>query len=152
VTSLLWWTRGSTSILMPTSWYWYDVTGTIAPPAGLRDEVTLVLKPGDIDVPGNGVMREPDEAVLVQIGSDRTSVKALTNTEGLLRRSLQLEESAIAFTCTVRVPVVFTQTGWTYKDRPVKVGAPFTFESISGAMIGRIVDMKLDQERVRSGS
>ena len=27
VTSLLWCTRGSTSILMPTSWYWNDVTG-----------------------------------------------------------------------------------------------------------------------------
>ena len=32
VTSLLWWTRGSTSILMPTSWYWNDVTGTMFPP------------------------------------------------------------------------------------------------------------------------
>ena len=29
VTSLLWCTRGSTSILMPTSWYWNDVTGTM---------------------------------------------------------------------------------------------------------------------------
>ena len=27
-TSLLWWTRGSMSILMPTSWYWNDVIGT----------------------------------------------------------------------------------------------------------------------------
>ena len=27
VTSWLWWTRGSTSILMPTSWYWKDVIG-----------------------------------------------------------------------------------------------------------------------------
>ena len=32
VTSLLWCTRGSTSILMPMSWYWYDVTGDVTPP------------------------------------------------------------------------------------------------------------------------
>ena len=33
VTSSLWCTRGSISILMPTSWYWNDVTGTMFDPA-----------------------------------------------------------------------------------------------------------------------
>ena len=32
VTSLLWWTRGSSSILMPTSLYWNAVIGTMLPP------------------------------------------------------------------------------------------------------------------------
>jgi hypothetical protein len=41
---------------------------------------------------------------------------------------------------------VFTPSGWSYKDRPVKVGAPFTFESISGAMMGWIIEMKVGQE------
>ena len=31
VTSWLWWTRGSISILMPTSWYWKEVIGTMPP-------------------------------------------------------------------------------------------------------------------------
>ncbi len=31
VTSWLWWTRGSISILMPTSWYWNEVIGMMPP-------------------------------------------------------------------------------------------------------------------------
>ena len=36
VISRLWWTRGSTSILMPMSWYWKEVMGTDAAADGVR--------------------------------------------------------------------------------------------------------------------
>jgi hypothetical protein len=52
----------------------------------------------------------------------------------------------LAFTGTVRVPVVSTRSGWSYQDRPVKVGAAFTFETMAGGMIGWILDMKLDEQ------
>ena len=53
----------------------------------------------------------------------------------------------LVLTATIRAPVVFKPSGWSYKDRPVKVGAPFTFESVSGAMMGWIQDMKLGPDK-----
>lgn len=130
----------------------------VAPPARLEvatvrvrfvagPEVLEVMKVGDVDVVGSGVVAEADRAVLTQIGSEPQPVTATTVTEGFLRRSFQLEQRVLLFTGTVRVPVVYKPSGWSYKDQPVKVGAAFTFETVSGAMMGWILDVKLDQER-----
>ena len=112
-------------------------------------EVVDRMKPGDLDVLGPGAVAEADRAVLMAVGPERQTVTARTKTEGLLGGSLELDQRMLALTCTVRVPVVFTPSGWSYKERPVKVGAPFTFESISGGMSGWILGMKLDPERER---
>jgi hypothetical protein len=61
-----------------------------------------------------------------------------------LRRTFQFPLAGIALTGTVRIPVVFTPLGWSYKDRLVKVGAPFVFESMAGTVTGWIVDVKPD--------
>ena len=113
-------------------------------------EVVDQVKPGDLDVVGAGVVAEADRAVLMAVGPERQSVTAVTKTEDLLGRSLQLEQRMLALTCTIRVPVVFTPSGWSYKERPVKVAAAFAFESISVGMNGWILDMKLDPERERA--
>lgn len=112
-------------------------------------EVLDVMKVGDVDLSGSVVVPDADRAVLTEVGPERQALTAITNTEGLLRRSLQIEQPVLAFTGTVRVPVVFTPSGWSYRDRPVKVGAAFTFETLSGAMIGWILDTKLGPETVR---
>ena len=43
--------------------------------------------------------------------------------------------------------MVLGQSGWTYRNQAIKVGAGFTFESILGVMRGFIFDMVIsDQE------
>jgi hypothetical protein len=110
-------------------------------------EVLNVMHVGDVDLSGSAVTAPPDRAVLTQVGSDRQTLTALSNnSEGLLRRTVQLQQPVLAFTGTVRVRVVFTPSGWSYKERPVKVGAPFTFETLSGAMMGAVISMNVTQE------
>jgi hypothetical protein len=99
-----------------------------------------LMKPSDVDVAGPGAEAPEERAILTEVGTDRQRITALTKTE-LLRSSLDFEQSMLAFTGKVRIPVVYTPAGWSYKERPVKVGAPFTFETANGAMIGWILDM-----------
>lgn len=110
-------------------------------------EVLDLMKPGDIDVAGGVVVAEADRAVLTQIGSERQATAGQVVTEGLLRRSLQVQQTLTAVTGTVQVPVVYTTAGWTYKDRPVKAGAGFAFETVAGGMTGWVLDMKIDLKR-----
>lgn len=112
-------------------------------------EVLAVMNVGDVDLSGSVPLAGEERAVLMEVGSDQQTVTAQTYTQGLLQRNLQVEESVLSFTGTVRVPVVSTGSGWSYRKRLVKVGATFTFETATGAMIGWIVDMGLGDERVR---
>ena len=111
-------------------------------------EVLDVMTVGDVDVSGSDTMADADRAVLTGIGGDQRMMEALTNTQGLRRRSLQVEESVLSFTGTVRVPVVFTRAGWSYRDQVVKVGAAFTFETLTGAMMGWVLGMELSGDQV----
>jgi hypothetical protein len=104
-------------------------------------QVMDVLKVGDIDIPASGVTAEADRAQLTTIGSGRQSTTALVTSKGILRQSIQESRPMVAFLGTVRVPVVFTPAGWSYKDRPLKVGGVFHFETITGGVTGSIVGM-----------
>jgi hypothetical protein len=111
-------------------------------------ELLQVMKAGDVDlnVTVSDVERlqviGPNRAVLTALGGEPQTMTALSSSETVFRRSFQLQQPLLTFIGTVRVPVVFTPFGWTYKDRPVKVGAPFIFESISGGMTGWILVVK----------
>jgi hypothetical protein len=107
-------------------------------------EILNVIKRGDTDV--GGMVTDPDGAVLEDIGSDRQQLVAMTNPEPLLRRNVQVPQTVVAFSGTVRVPVVLTPLGWSYHDHPVKVGGVFNFETASGAMTGWILDVKIRDE------
>ena len=96
-----------------------------------------VIKTGDVDL--GGVVTDTDRAVLTELGTDRQTVTSSIGTQ-----------PAMAFTGTVRVPVVFTPSGWSYNDRPLKVGGSFTFETASGAMSGWVLDINLGQEKSRA--
>lgn len=104
-------------------------------------EVMDVLKVGDVDLATFGVTAEADRAHLTAIASDTQPTAALVTTDGFTARSLQVSQRVIAFTGTVRVPVVFTPAGWSYKDRAVKVGGSFNFETTTGVMTGLVVGM-----------
>jgi len=108
-------------------------------------EVLAVIKPGDVDVGGSAGVVDGERAVLTAVGSDRQTMTGQAGTELLLRRSLSLDLQVVAFTATLRVPLILTPSGWSYNDRPVKVGASFPFETMAGAMFGWVLDMKLDQ-------
>jgi hypothetical protein len=108
-------------------------------------EILDVMKAGDVDVSDAAAPADGGRAVLTQIGTDRKTMNAVTSTDGILHRSVQLEQPLQAFTGTVRVPLVATPAGWSYKDRLVKVGAAFTFETLSGGMVGVILEIRVGQ-------
>lgn len=110
-------------------------------------ELLAVMKPGDRDVAGLGVVADADRAVLTTVGIDPQKINAPVITEGVLRRSISVQQPVLLFGGSVRVPVVYTPQGWTYKERPVKVGAPFSFETTAGAMAGWILEMKIGSAR-----
>ena len=109
-------------------------------------EVLDVMNIGDVDLSGLVAQEDTEGAVLMAIGQDRQRIDGLFS-DGLLGRNFQVEGSALSFTGRVRVPVVLGQSGWTYRNQAIKVGAGFTFESILGVMRGFIFDMVIsDQE------
>ncbi len=109
-------------------------------------EVLDVMNIGDVDLSGLVAQEDTEGAVLMAIGQDRQRIDGLFS-DGLLGRNFQVEGSTLSFTGRVRVPVVLGQSGWTYRNQAIKVGAGFTFESILGVMRGFIFDMVIsDQE------
>jgi len=108
-------------------------------------EVLDVMNIGDVDLSGLVAQEDTEGAVLMAIGQDRQRIDGLFS-DGLLGRNFQVEGSTLSFTGRVRVPVVLGQSGWTYRNQAIKVGAGFTFESILGAMRGSIVDMVISDE------
>jgi hypothetical protein len=99
-------------------------------------EVLDVVKVGDVDIGQATDMLDEDLAVLTAIGSDRQRTMAVMTTG-----PVQVEESVVAFTATLRVPVVALPTGWGYRRQAVKIGAPFVFETNAGVMTGSILAM-----------
>jgi hypothetical protein len=110
-------------------------------------ELLSVIKPGDRDIAGGGVVAENDRALLVEVGGNPQPATGVLGIEGVLRRNIQTPQPILTFNGTLRVPVVYSRAGWTYKDRPVKVGAPFPFETVAGGMIGWIVEMQIGPAR-----
>ena len=109
-------------------------------------EVLDVMNIGDVDLSGLVAQEDTEGAVLMAIGQDRQRIDGLFS-DGLLGRNFQVKGSTLSFTGRVRVPVVLGQSGWTYRNQAIKVGAGFTFESILGVMRGFIFDMVIsDQE------
>lgn len=109
-------------------------------------ELIARLHPGDTDVPGQQAFDSGSRAVLTTIGSDRRQVPVTSNFG-----AVQLQEEMVRFTATVRVPVTFigasasTSSSWTYKGQVVRIGVPFTFETLNGQLAGWVVDMQIGQ-------
>jgi hypothetical protein len=123
----------------------FPATATVRVRFAAGPELLTAMKVGDRDLGTGG--SDSERAVLTSIGGDQQTVSAITSAESSVRRSLQVQQNVLTFAGTVRVPVVFTPSGWSYKDRPVKVGAPFNFETVSGAMLGWILEVDIAPER-----
>jgi uncharacterized protein DUF4330/IPT/TIG domain-containing protein len=108
-----------------------------------RPEVAQALKAGDLDVAAAGAIADAELARLTAIDGDRQSVTATASVIVAPGQSYQVPQQAVAFTGTVRVPVVATASGWQYKSRTIRIGAPFTFETAAGFVQGWIAEMTL---------
>jgi hypothetical protein len=116
-------------------------------------EAAKLARVGDTDTP-TGPTDTGERAVVTEVGSDRQTVRGeVLNLRGLapaaLNRErgmpLQFEQDVVVFTATLRAPLTPTPFGWMYHDRPVKIGAPFTFESASGILEGWVLDVQVPE-------
>jgi len=107
-------------------------------------EIFSVIKAGDVDV--SGLLTDTRGAVIQELGSERQATTVNANSEVFLRRSLQVRQPMVMFNASVRAPLTFTPSGWSYHDQLAKVGAVFNFETASGAMSGWILNVKIDPE------
>jgi hypothetical protein len=110
-------------------------------------EVLAVMKAGDVDTPWRELVLEADRAVLTGIGTDLEEKTGLVNQVNGSQRSFEVPVRVLEFTGTVRVPVIFAGAGWSYRERPVKVGALFIFDTTAGIMSGWIVEVKVGPRR-----
>ena len=133
---------GAITVVPPTA-----VIATVRVRFVAGQEVLDVMNVGDMDLSGLPTHEDTDGAVLLEIGQDQQRIDGLLGSDGVLGRNFQVEGSTLSFTGRVRVPVMLAQSGWTYRNQAIKIGAGFTFESISGVMGGVIFDMVIsDQE------
>lgn len=112
-------------------------------------EVADLMKAGDVDMLVPPAAVDGERAVLTELSSDRQTVTATNQMDPIMRRNFVVQQPVTMFGGTVRVPVTLTPLGWTYKERTVKVGAPFYFETPVGGMAGWIVDLTIGRESRR---
>lgn len=113
-----------------------------------QPELHRLIRVGDADVrlrPGEGAADVP-AATITAIDPDHRQVIARGTYDPVTGRRFEIEQPMVAFTATVRVPGVQMKSGWQYKDKPVKLGMPFLFETVDGLMDGSIESMRVELE------
>ena len=108
-----------------------------------RPEVVQVFKAGDLDIAAAGAIADAELALLTGVESDRQTVTATANVTVTPGQTYQVPQPAVAFTGTVRVPVVATASGWQYKNKVVKIGALFNLETPTAFAQGWIAGMSV---------
>jgi hypothetical protein len=116
-------------------------TATIRVRFVARPEVVQGLKPGDVDIAAAGAIGDAELALLTGVESDRQPVTATANVTVAPGQTYLVPQQAVAFVGAVRVPVVATISGWQYKNKAVRIGAPFTFETATAYAQGWIAEM-----------
>ena len=118
-----------------------------------RPETADVIHVGDLDVSATVVASAPPaasapaapaearSAAIIAIEPGRQQLNSLAYVDAAPNKPYQVQQPMTAFAATLRVPVTMTKTGWQYKDKPVKVGAPIVFETTSGYLEGSILSM-----------
>ena len=109
-----------------------------------RPEVVRLVKVGDVDVSEPTSVTDEDRASLTSLGAEQPTTTVRAFVDAGVSSSFQFDETVIVFTATLEVPVVLTPSGWRYRDKPVRVGASFSFETMSGFMDGWILGMNVD--------
>ena len=146
-----------------------QVTATVAPdsfltlagPAGWLnfqiDEVHLASAPKTVDARVRFVATQ-EIAARMKAGDVDTSVKALALGHAAVIMSLGAARAVSAteagpnppvgggarvIDAVVRVPIERTSTAWRYKDRPLRAGEPFSFETAQYTVSGDVSDVTL---------
>ena len=109
--------------------------------------ILKVMKVGDVDLQRSPTGVDTARAVLVAVESQEQLTTNWVWSEGVLSRTVQLPQPVVTFIGTIRVPVVFTPSGWVYQYRPIRVGSSFSFETALFTVSGWIVDVKIGEER-----
>jgi hypothetical protein len=89
------------------------------------------MKPGDVD---RSPLISAVAATIVSLGAVRSAPRVAANSLSGAQRTVDV---------TMQVPVDRVLEGWTYKQEPFKIGAPFTFETDQYVVRGEVIDMTL---------
>jgi len=92
------------------------------------------MKAGDSDT-GAKAFARLHQATIVSLGASRSVTMADAGPRAPLGGPLRVVDA------TLRVPVERSTGSWSYKDQPVKAGAPFTFETEAYVVSGSVIDM-----------
>ena len=107
----------------------------------VRPEVIDLIKAGDTDLADPAAALDIGRASLVSLDPDRKAVIATTRTS-----AFEFQETVTTVDATVRATAALTPAGWHYKNKPLKVGAPFSFEGLSYAMDGWILSVQVEPD------
>lgn len=99
---------------------------------------------GDFDVGDEPPAVHPDRASLNALEDDRRTFMARGIVAVAPGRSFEVQQTMAVADATLRVPVRDTPKGWSYRGKPVKVGAPFVFETAQAFMEGYIWDLAIE--------
>lgn len=133
---------------------------TVAPPAQTfvtarvrfiaQPELHALIRAGAVDVGGPragdiaGEGGASGRATLTAIDPGHRSINARETFDPVSGRRFEIDQPMVVFTATVRVPVTQARNGWQYKEKPVKLGVPFVFETLDGLMDGSIESMSVE--------
>jgi hypothetical protein len=129
----------------PRGWVRYQVRAVHTPSAALNTvearvrfvgepELLALVKAGDVDA-GPYASATLRHATLVAVGAPRPLAP------GEVMGAGPGVGASRAVDTTVRVPLDRAGSGWTYMNRALKVGAPFTFETTRYVVRGEVIGM-----------
>jgi hypothetical protein len=99
-------------------------------------EIAARMKAGDVDTSPKALALG-HAAVIVSLGAAR----AVSGAEA--GPNPPIGGNARVMDAVVRVPIDRTSTGWRYKDRPLRAGEPFSFETARYTVSGSVTDVTL---------
>jgi hypothetical protein len=86
--------------------------------------------------------------ILARLKAGQSDSSPRANARGYSARIVSVEDARTigpqqVVTASLEVPVEQAVGGWTYKQEPFKIGAPFSFETAEYVVHGQVVDMTL---------
>jgi hypothetical protein len=106
-------------------------------------EILAKMKPGDVDTNSTGLAAKY-QAAIISLGGSR----AVPASEAGV--SLPIGGNAHVMDAVVRVPVEMRPGGWAYRDKAVKAGEPFKFETLQYTVSGSVLDITTPPARQSS--
>jgi hypothetical protein len=99
-------------------------------------EIAARIKPGDMDTSAKA-RATGHAALIVSLGAPRAVSAAEAGPNPPIGGGARVIDAV------VRVPIERAATGWRYKDRPLRAGEPFSFETAHYAVTGEVSDVTL---------